>query len=163
MVNVVIERLRSRLAGTPSAQELGIALEEIQVLSDELGQRADRLAHERERNAVLFDRSPLACVITDFFGNVRESNLAALALLDVPVSYLTGKPLAIFIADDDRESFRMKLAMAARPPGQPVETWDSRIKSPSGRPREMQVDLRASQAAGNQAALLFWFLSEARA
>ena len=115
---------------------------------------------ERERNAVLFDRSPLACVITDFFGNVREANLAAVALLDVPVTYLIGKPLAIFIADEERDSFRIKLAMAARPPGRPVEAWVTRIKAPSGRPLELRVDLRASQAGEGHEALLFWFLRE---
>src|SRR5687768_1843519 len=120
MADVNLKRLKERLAGAPSAQELEVALEEIQALWDELHRQADYLAVERDRNAVLFERAPFACLITDVLGIVSEANLAARALLDVPSAYLLGKPLAIFIADGERESFRMRLAMAAREPGRPV-------------------------------------------
>lgn len=163
-----LKRLKGRLAaaradveGRPSAHELEIALEEIQALWDELGHQADRLAHERERHAALFERAPFACLLTDIHGNVREANVAAVALLEVPSAYLLGKPLAIFIDEAEREAFRMKLAVAARKPGLSEAEWTSRIKSPSGRSRGVRIDLRSMPKDGKVVEPLLWFLREA--
>src|SRR4051794_23667685 len=143
-----LQRLKGRLAaahadveGKASARELEIATEEIEALWDELGRHADQLARARERNAALFERAPFACLITDAYGNVRDANLAAYALLEVPSAYLHGKPLAIFIAAAERESFRMELALAARSV-QPRLAWLTRLQSPSGKDHEVKVDLR---------------------
>jgi PAS domain-containing protein len=166
MIQTDVERLKARLAaahadveGRPSARELEVAAEEIEALWDELGHHADRLAIERERNAALFERTPLACLITDTLGNVREANLAAVALLQVPVAYLTGKPLAIFIDDDERETFRMRLAHAARALAAPIEGWRSRVKSPTG-PRLVKIDLRTLPPGIGQSAPLLWFFHD---
>src|SRR5262245_49055960 len=99
-----IDRIKGRLAiaradveGRASAQELEIALEEIQALWDELHHQADHLAAERERHAVLFERAPFACLVSDLHGAILNANLAMAALLEAPTAYLLGKPLAIFI------------------------------------------------------------------
>jgi PAS domain S-box-containing protein len=160
-----LARLKGRLAaahadveGKPSARELEIATEEIEALWDELGRNADGLAKERERHAAVFDRAPFACLVTDVHGNVRDVNLAALALLEVPSTYLQGKPLAIFIADEERESFRMQLALAARCV-KPREAWLTRVKSPTGKQHEVKVDLRPMPLEENSLPLL-WFLRD---
>ena len=166
MIQRDVERLKRRLAaaradveGKASAHELEIAAEEIEALWEELGRHADRLAVERQRNAALFERAPFACLITDNLGNVREANLAALALLQIPGSYLIGKPLAIFIDDDEREAFRMRLALAARAVQAPVDAWRTRIKSPSG-PRLVKIDLRELPAQELNSTPLLWFLHD---
>jgi PAS domain S-box-containing protein len=162
-----LKRLRGRLAaaradveGRASEHELDVALEEIQALWDELGEYSDRLMHERERYAALFERAPFACLVTDVHGNVCEANVAALALLEVPSEYLRGKPLAIFIADEQRESFRMHLAMAARTPARPVEAWTTLLTSSRGEPREVKVDLRPLPANEENFLPLLWFLRD---
>ena len=166
MIHRDVERLKRRLAaaradveGKPSAHELEIAAEEIKALWDELGRHADHLAVERQRNAALFERAPFACVITDLHGNVREANAAALAILQVPLRYVTGKPLAIFIDDDEREAFRMRLAQAARALQTPIEGWRSRVKSPNG-PRLVKIDLRALPPESADSVPLLWFLQD---
>lgn len=151
--------VRSRVVDSTSAHELEIATEEIGALWDELHHHADRLIRERARNVVLFDLAPLACISTDAHGNVQDANLAAVALLDVPASYLRGKPLAIFFAEDERSAFRRELVKAAA--GRPVESWDAAMKSPSARDREVRVHLRAVPAQAGEPLLLFWFLHEA--
>jgi PAS domain S-box-containing protein len=161
-----LKRIQGRLAtaradveGKASAQELEIALEEIQALWDELGNQADHLARQRERHTLFFERAPFACLITDVHGTLRDANLAALALLEVPAAYLHGKPLAIFIADEERDAFRMHLAMAARSPG-PIEGWQSRVKSADGTPREVTIDLRPMPRDAENFLPLFWFLRD---
>jgi PAS domain-containing protein len=166
MIQRDVERLKRRLAaaradveGKPSAHELEIAAEEIEALWEELGRHADHLAVERQRNAAIFERAPFACVITELHGNVREANLAALALVQVPLTYLTGKPLVLFIDDEERETFRMRLAVAARAPQTPIEGWRSRIKSPRG-PRLVKIDLRPLPSEDGNSAQLLWFLRD---
>jgi PAS domain S-box-containing protein len=161
-----LKRLKDRLAaaqadveGLPSARELEIALHEIEALWDELGQQADRLAQERQQHAALFDNAPFACLVTDIHGAVRDANLAALALLEVPVAYLVGKPLAIFVADEERESFRRRLAVEAGRRPQPAEAWASLLKSPRGRPRSVRISVRQMPDA-DHSVLLLWFLRE---
>jgi PAS domain S-box-containing protein len=166
MIQRDIERLKRRLTaaradveGKPSAQELEIAAEEIEALWEELGRHADHLAVERQRNAAIFERAPFACVITDLHGNVREANVAALALLQVPLAYLTGKPLVIFVDDDERDAFRMRLAQVPRAPQAPIEGWRSRVKSPSG-PRLVKIDLRPLPRESADSMPLLWFLHD---
>ena len=151
---------RADVEGRPSALELEVALEEIQALWDELGAQADRLARERQRHAALFDHAPFACLITDVHGNVREANLAAIALLEVPASYLLGKPLAIFIAEAEREDFRARLSHAVRMPDRPLASWLTRIKSADGRPRGVQLDLRPLPSDEKVALPLLWFFRD---
>jgi two-component system, cell cycle sensor histidine kinase and response regulator CckA len=167
MIQTDVERLKARLAaaradveGKPSAHELEIAAEEIEALWDELGRHADRLAIERERNATFFERAPFACLITDVHGTVREANLAASTLLQVPASYLTGKPLAIFIDDAERETFRMRLALAARALKTPIEGWASRIKSSTGTPRAVKIELRPLPPERGKSVPLLWFFND---
>jgi len=162
-----LKRLRGRLTaaradlgGRASEHELDVALEEVQALWDELGAYSDRLIRERERYAALFESAPFACLITDVHGNVREANPVALALLEAPAGYLHGKPLAIFIAGEQRESFRMRLAMAARTPSRPVETWTTLLTSSRGAPREVKVDLRPLPANEENSLPLLWFLRD---
>jgi hypothetical protein len=75
------------------------------------------------------------------------------------MAYLTGKPLAIFIDDDEREAFRMRLARAARALKAPIDGWRSRIKSPRG-PRLVKIDVRALPAEDPKSAPLLWFLRD---
>ena len=166
MSGIELTRLKNRLAaaradveGLPSARELEIAAEEIEALWDELGRHADQLAKERERHAILFDRAPFACLVTDVHGNVRDANLAALALLEVPSAYLMGKPLAIFIAEDEREAFRVRLAIAVRSM-QLTDDWATFLKSASGRPRAVKINLRSMPPDRDNAVPLLWFMRD---
>jgi PAS domain S-box-containing protein len=69
------------------------------------------MADDRERNryAEIFEHAPIARVITDKFGTVREANRNAAELLEVAPSFLVGKPLAIFMPEKDRPEFRGRL------------------------------------------------------
>jgi PAS domain S-box-containing protein len=162
-----LKRLKERLSvaradveGRPSARELEVALEEIQALWDELGAQADRLARERERHAALFEHAPFACLVTDVHGNVRDANRSAIALLEVPATYLLGKPLAIFIAEDERESFRVRLANVVRSPERLLASWLTRIKSANGKPRNVKLDLRPLPSDEKFGLPLLWFFRD---
>ncbi|MBD2386077.1 PAS domain S-box protein [Cylindrospermum sp. FACHB-282] len=97
-------------------QELQQTLEELQVVEEELRQQNEELAVareiaelERQRYQDLFEFAPEGYLVTDAEGIIKETNLAAANLLSVRPKYLVGKPLVVFIAQEDRLTFITKL------------------------------------------------------
>ena len=87
-------------------EELEEALAELQVAEEELRQQNEELIagrtdleSERYRYRDLFDSAPDAYLVTDAAGIDREANRAAAELLGVDTNFLVGKPLVIFIDD----------------------------------------------------------------
>jgi PAS domain S-box-containing protein len=81
------------------------------------------MADERPRNryAEIFEHAPIARLITDEAGTVREANRNAAELLALAPASLVGMPLATFVPDEDREAFRNRLREAAGTTS--PETW----------------------------------------
>ena len=97
-------------------EELQTAMEELRVAQDELLQshlllEETRRAHELETGLYrqLFAITPVPLLVIDEAGTVREANPAASALLRVGDQKLRGKPLVVFVAEDDRRAFRVGL------------------------------------------------------
>jgi PAS domain S-box-containing protein len=64
------------------------------------------IASERERYQALFEFAPVAYLVTDPVARILEANRAAAALLDVDQRFLVGKPLAAYVASEDRGVLR---------------------------------------------------------
>jgi PAS domain S-box-containing protein len=97
-------------------QALQISLEELRVAEEELRQRNEELASlnlevesERQHYLNLFEFAPDGYLATDSAGVIREANRAAGTLFGVRQSYLIGKPLAVFVSEDERRQFRREL------------------------------------------------------
>lgn len=97
-------------------EQLSIALYELRVTSEELRHHADELASsrqaleaERQRYQELFDFAPDGYLVTDAVGIIVEANRAAATMLGVRQDFLVGKPLAGFLAVDERAEFRRLL------------------------------------------------------
>ncbi len=100
-----------------SIEELRAALEELHVAEEELRQQNQELVAtrqmveaERQRYQELFEFAPDGYLVTDIEGNIWEANLAAATLLNVSQRFLVGKPLAIFISEAERRSFRSQIS-----------------------------------------------------
>ena len=94
-------------------EELYSALEELSTAEEELRQQNEMLVaaqsgveEERQRYQELFEFAPDAYLVTDLYGAVWEANRAAVSLLNITHRHLINKPLANFIAEDHRPSFR---------------------------------------------------------
>lgn len=92
--------------------ETAISLEELEVLAEELAQQnrelvATRHLLEVERQCYqdLFNFAPDGYLVTDLNGVIQEANYAAANLLNVRQSYLTGKPLAVFVHQTELPKF----------------------------------------------------------
>jgi len=157
-----IEDLRERVeslsqrAGTSSdpallseaLEELSETLEELQVAGEELWQQDEELAltrqgieAERQRYLELFDLAPDAYLITDPFGIIREANRAAASLLSAPKDFLIGRPLAGYVAKEDRKPFRVRFSGLAEQ--ERVEDWEVTFKPPQGNPFPAALTLNA--------------------
>ena len=97
-------------------EELHVALEEMQVVAEELRrqnaelmQAREAVEAERRRYQDLFHFAPHANLVTDLEATVCEANGAAARLLHTPERFLVGKPLALFVVAEDRRTFRGEL------------------------------------------------------
>lgn len=118
-------------------EELRLALEQLQVAEEELRQQNEALilAHEtisieQQRYRDLFEFAPDSYMVTDLHGVVREANRIAAALLNIEQKYLLGKPLANFIPESQRRSFRLMLNQLLTI--QRVQEWELLMRRRNG-------------------------------
>jgi PAS domain S-box-containing protein len=124
-------------------QGLHIANYELQQQTVELG--ATRLAIEAEQQKYqeLFDFAPHGYVVTDSHGIIREANHAAAVLFNVSPLRLLGKPIAVFVVESDRQTFRQQLQTL--PQVQRIEDWQVEMQ-----PRERQAFAAALTVCSRQ-------------
>jgi len=140
---LMIKRLEAAAADPEAKREMEMALEELDVMWEELQGQAALLTRENERYAQFFEYAPDAYLITDAGGSVREVNQAALELLKAPRDEVAGKPLSGFIAPEDRVSFLARsvglmFGNAAMPP-----SWRSHLQTLDGAGMEIEFSVRA--------------------
>jgi PAS domain-containing protein len=75
------ERLAADGLDVDRKREMSLALQELDVLWDELRKQAALFLHENQRYADFFEYAPDAYVITDAAGQVLQANRAAAELL----------------------------------------------------------------------------------
>lgn len=120
-----------------SLTELSSALEELRVSEEELRSQRDDLDASREALRVeverwqeLFRLAPDPCLVTDLDGTICEANHSAAQLLGVREEVLPGKPLAVFVAEDDRRELLRQLPWIAE--AQRLTAWELRLRPRSG-------------------------------
>ncbi|MBN3896914.1 MAG: PAS domain S-box protein [Nostoc sp. NOS(2021)] len=137
-------------------QELQQALEELQVVEEELRQQNEELAVarelvelERQRYQDLFEFAPDAYLVTDVAGIIQEANKAAATLLAVEQKYLVNKPLNLFIAQEDRQTFTTR-----RNNSQQVQEWEIYLKPRGG--TAFPVSIRAAAMYDSEGKEVGW-------
>lgn len=142
-------------------QEDAVAWTEIEVVLEDLHTIYEEMQTNLETAIVieqqqlqhyydLFQAAPIAYLVTDANGGILEANQAIAHLLNVPHPYLTGKPLVLYVAADDRSKFRTRLNQLAQNGDQHVwqlnlcprggETFAAHLQVAVSRTREGQVE-----------------------
>src|SRR5262245_64382818 len=98
---VMIGRLQAASTDEGAKRDVQMALEELDVMWEELQGQAQLLNREHQRYTEFFEHAPDAYVVTDAGGNIREANLAATELLRCGRDSLVHRPLAGFLAAGD--------------------------------------------------------------
>lgn len=91
------------------SEELQVALEELQQQNEELRSVQIALEVQYRRYQELFEFAPNAYMITDEQGIIQEANCVAANIFNVSQRFLIGKPLVLFIAEEKRQEFHVKL------------------------------------------------------
>ncbi|MBW4638893.1 MAG: PAS domain-containing protein [Gloeocapsa sp. UFS-A4-WI-NPMV-4B04] len=122
-------------------KELGIVSEELQVAVEELQQQNEALAAakleveiQRQRYQDLFDFAPHGYLVTDPNGIIQEANRAAANLLNISQQFLIGKPLIIFVIEEQHPLFQEKLTQFQQT--EQVQEWVVRLCPRKGEPFE---------------------------
>lgn len=92
-----------------ASEELQVALEELMVQAEELMATQIHLEAERRYYKSLFDFLSDAYLVTNSEGKILQANQATAPLFNIDPRFLTGKPLDIFLAQKDRQTFCTKL------------------------------------------------------
>lgn len=115
-------------------KELGWAVEELQVAVEEFENQNNALTEareavhlERKRYQNLFSLAPEAHLVTNLEGIIKEANGVASEMLGVPQHYLIGKPLSLYISEDDRPLFRSELIR--RTERDYFQEWELKLES----------------------------------
>jgi len=140
---LMIKRLEVAAADPEAKREMEMALEELDVMWEELQGQAALLTRENERYAQFFEYAPDAYLITDAGGSVREVNQAALELLKAPRDEVAGKPLSGFIAQEDRVSFLTRSVGLMFGNGGMPPAWRSHLHTLDGATMEIEFSVRA--------------------
>ena len=140
---LMIKRLEVAAADPEAKREMEMALEELDVMWEELQGQAALLIRENERYAQFFEYAPDAYLISDVGGNIREVNRAALELLKAPLEEVVGKPLSIFIAPQDRVGFLTRSVGFMFGSAVPPPAWRSRLQTSDGAGLEVEFGVRA--------------------
>ncbi|MEH2433872.1 MAG: EAL domain-containing protein [Nostoc sp.] len=114
---------------TEAIEELHTAMEELLTASEELEITRAAAEKERQRYQDLFEFAPNGYLVTNAVGTIQEANHAAATLLGVHQKYLVGKPLIVFIAQQDRQFFSLHLNNF-----QQLLNWEINLQPRGGEP-----------------------------
>ncbi len=89
--------------------ELGVQQEELIVQNEELKSLKSSLETSRAQYQNLYDFAPLGYVSLDSSGTMRRANLTFSRMIGEERAQLLGRPLSLFLAEEDRRSFRTRL------------------------------------------------------
>jgi PAS domain S-box-containing protein len=149
-----------------AVDELRTTLEELQVAEEELRQQNEELAAareaveaERQRYQELFEFAPDGYLVTDVEGTIQEANRAAATLLGLSAKFLTGKPLGVFVAGEERQAFRAALTRLRQ--GGQVSEWTFRLRPRHGAPFDAALTVAAVRDGDGKLVALRWLLHDA--
>ncbi|MCF2146748.1 EAL domain-containing protein [Desmonostoc muscorum LEGE 12446] len=119
-------------------EELHTTVEDLLTVFQELELTRAALDKERQRYQDLFEFAPDAYLVTNTAGTIQEANNAAATLLYVPQNYLVGKPLILFIAQEDRQFFRSQMNNL-----QQSLNWEINLEPRRGKPFPASITVSA--------------------
>lgn len=90
-------------------EQMQTILETREVVEEQLLEHNEYLTAKHQLYYELFQFAPDAYLLTDSKGVILEANWAAATLLNIWQNNLIGKPLAIFVAEAERQAFRTGL------------------------------------------------------
>jgi PAS domain S-box-containing protein len=137
------KRIDSRSLPAEEQKEVQLALEELEVVWEELQGQSTLLAREYERYAAFFDYAPDAYLITDMGGNIRDANRAARELFLLDHDDLVGHPLGRFMPESERTAYLSRFVTLLNQAEPRPASWAGRVQSPGMEPMAVRFSVRS--------------------
>ena len=154
---LMIGRLQAATLDSESRSEIEMALEELDVMWEELQGQAELLSRESERYAEFFDHAPDAYIVTDIGGSIREANRAAGELLRADRDVLLRQPLASYIVAADRTAFLSRF-VGVMVEGVAKAAWEARLQPAAGGALRAHFSVRAIPLGKSGVGGLCWLI-----
>ena len=156
--DLMIKRLEGDSLDGEAKRDIEMALEELDVMWEELQGQASLLVRENERYAEFFQFAPDAYLITDAGGGIREANQAALEFLKATRDAIVGKALAEFIAAEDRVAFLTRtVSLMLGAAGKPL-VWRADVQPAGGAAVTAEFSVRAIPLKKSGVGGLCWLI-----
>ena len=158
-----IQVLRQQLVAlqaseTTMREELHVTEEELHQQQDELTEAHAMVTALYQRYQAFFALAPDGYLVTDALGTIEEANQAAETLLGVVSGALVGKPLIVYVAQDDRPAFRRQLTRLQTQTR--VQNWELVLHPTRGRAFPAEITVAISQRAPETPPTLHWLLRD---
>src|SRR5262245_19554308 len=151
--------------GAEVLAELSTALAELHVAVEQLMQQQEELLETRQevmaaqqRYHDLFHFAPDGYLATSLAGVILEANAAAAVFLNVAPQRLIGKPLAVFVAKPERQSFRTHLSALAQV--ERPQAWEISLQPRQQDRLPVELTVRVMGNAQGHASTLLWLLRD---
>ena len=158
---LMVKRLEADSLNSDAKRDIEMALEELDVMWEELQGQAALLVRENERYAEFFEYSPDAYLITDAGGSVREANQASLELLGAARDDIVGKPLSDCIAEEDRVAFLARTVGLMLGTSTKPLVWAARLSTGKDEPLAVEFTVRAIPLKKSGVGGLCWLVRPA--
>ena len=155
---LMVKRLEADSLDGESKREMEMALEELDVMWEELQGQAALLVRENERYAEFFQYAPDAYLITDAGGNIREANEAALELLKCAREELVSRPLSEYIFADDRVGFLTRSVGLLHGGAVKPVAWQAQLQPREGATLAAEFSVRAIPLKKSGVGGLCWLI-----
>jgi PAS domain S-box-containing protein len=154
-------RVQERTAQLDQANRaLQATQEQLQDQVEELATSRQMLEAERQRYLNLFEFAPDGYLVTTPEGIIQEANRAAAALLQVDQDFLVGKPLLVFVDQENRKSLRADLARLQMGQGRQLLGWEMRLQPYGGSPFHAALTAGPVYGAEGNPVRLRWLLRD---
>jgi PAS domain S-box-containing protein len=114
---------------------------------------------ERQRYQELFEFAPDGYLVTDAQGMIGEANQVAAALLGVRQDWLSGKPLIVFVVEEDRRVLHTHLRQLQEQ-GHPRQEWEVGLQPRGGEPFPAALTVAPVCDSQERVVALRWLLRD---
>jgi PAS domain S-box-containing protein len=161
-VELLGQQMGSPLAGE-TYEELRRSMEELRVAEEDFRQKTQvlltahrELERERGRYQQLFHFAPDAYLLTNLRGIVREANRSAAQLFGTEPERMIGKPIARYVAKEDRDRVNAEIARWQTEPA--AQTLEVRLQPQSAPAFDAMVALSVARGGPEDKAVGFRWL-----
>ena len=160
--DLMIKRLEANSLDGEAKREMEMALEELDVMWEELQGQAALLVCENARYAEFFEYAPDAYFVTDGGGNIREANQAALELVKAAREDVVNRPLSEYVASEERVAFLTRTVGLVLGGATKPSVWQTQVQPHEGAALAVQFSVRAIPLKKNGIGGLCWLVRPLR-